>query len=533
MASRRDSRFLLTFFTVLGVVFVIAVYVKLRAYVPAEARENDAQKVQTTSSATEIVVAQDVQVIAPPSTYIMNPNADPVEAAAARAAAEQEKLLSAPLPAGPAPTITKPPVVSTPAARRPAGTVPVAQPGGASSRMASAGRDAAQRASQQSNVTQSSRSNGPSTSHEPGSTTTRTDTPKENPKDPTSDTTPPQLVSVDFAPPAIQDGEETVLTIAATDDLSGVRVISGTIATPTGGLQGFALQRESPESPRYTTRIAVPKDAPEGLWHITYLSLSDNAGNTATLSSNQGTLAAAGFRVSSSKSDTKAPTLSAVWLDRVAMRAGEKNTVFVQASDEGTGINLISGVFQSPGKFARIGFGCHAGEQAWACDFTPPASADCGEWKLEQIQLQDKANNMATIRSDNPLIQAIRLNMGGNDCDSKPPELQSLVLDRGGVSNAEKSTIGVTATVMDDLSGVASISGQVTGPSSPKGTPRLYFSMSAGGDPNIWVGQIIVPALAAKGQWEVAWIQILDKANNLKTYSRSDPVLQRAVFGVQ
>jgi len=533
MASRRNSRFLPIFFTVLGVVFIIAVYVKLRAHVPAAASESAVTQVQTTSSVAETVVSQqDVQVIAPPSTYSMNPNADPIEAAAARAAAEQEKLLSAPLAAAPPVTTTRPSGgAPTPAVARPAPAT--GAQGSGSPRPAAGGRDAAQRSAQQTNVSQGSRVNGPSSSHEPGGTSTRTDTPREGPKDPTSDTTPPQLISVDFAPPQISDGEETVLTIAATDDLSGVRVISGTIATPTGGLQGFALQRESPESPRYTTRIAVPKDAPEGLWHITYLSLSDNAGNTATLSSNQGTLAAAGFRVSSSKSDTKAPVLSAVWLDRVAMRAGEKNTVFVQATDEGTGINLISGVFQSPGKFARIGFGCHPGDQAWACDFTPPASADCGEWKLEQIQLQDKANNMATVRSDNPLIQAVRLNMGGNDCDSKPPELQSLVLDRGIVSNAEKSTIGVTAMVTDDLSGVASISGQVTGPSSPKGTPRLYFSMSAGGDPNTWVGQIIVPALAAKGQWEVAWIQILDKANNLKTYSRSDPVLQRAIFGVQ
>jgi hypothetical protein len=140
---------------------------------------------------------------------------------------------------------------------------------------------------------------------------------------------------------------------------------------------------------------------------------------------------------------------------------------------------------------------------------------------------------MSTTRSDNPLIAAVRLNMGGNDCDSQPPTMQSIVLDRNVVSNMEKSTIAVTATVSDDMSGVASMSGQVTGPSSPKGTPRLYFSLTAAGDPNTWAGQIIVPNLAAKGQWEIGWIQILDKANNLKTYSRSDPVLHNAVFTVQ
>jgi len=360
-------------------------------------------------------------------------------------------------------------------------------------------------------------------------TTSRGDVPKD-PKDPTSDTTPPQLISVEFNPQQIHDGEETVLSVVATDDLSGVRVISGTIGTPTGGLQGFALQREGDTS-RYVSHIVVPKDAPEGMWRISYLSLSDNAGNTATLSANQGSLAANGFRVISSRSDTKPPVLRAVWLDRPAMRAGEKNIVHVQADDEGTGVNLVSGVFQSPSKFARIGFGCRAADTEWLCDFVPPASADCGEWKLEQIQLQDKANNMSTTRSDNPMIAAVRLTMGGNDCDSQPPQMLSIVLDRTVVT--ANSTITVTANVTDDLSGVASMSCQVTGPTTSKGTPRLYFSLAASSDPNMWVGQLVVPALASKGRWEIAWVQILDKANNLKTYSRSDAVLHNAAFTVQ
>ncbi|MGZ4778857.1 MAG: hypothetical protein ACXV5L_06650, partial [Thermoanaerobaculia bacterium] len=186
----------------------------------------------------------------------------------------------------------------------------------------------------------------------------------------------------------------------------------------------------------------------------------------------------------------------------------------------------------SPSKFARIGFGCRQTEDTWQCDFAPPASADCGEWKLEQIQLQDKANNMSTTRSDNPLIAAVKISMNGADCDSQPPQMLSIVLDRTVVT--ANTTINVTANVTDDLSGVASMSCQVTGPTTPKGTPRLYFSLSASpNDPNTWVGQLQVPNLASKGRWEIAWVQILDKANNLKTYSRTDAVMHNAVFNVQ
>jgi len=42
-----------------------------------------------------------------------------------------------------------------------------------------------------------------------------------------------------------------------------------------------------------------------------------------------------------------------------------------------------------------------------------------------------------------------------------------------------------------------------------------------------------VPRLAAKGLWRVTWIQVLDQAHNLKTYSQGDPAIANAVFNVQ
>ena len=78
---------------------------------------------------------------------------------------------------------------------------------------------------------------------------------KPDPKDPNSDVTAPQLMGVEFVPPAVHDGEETLLAITATDDISGVRTISGNIVSPSGALQGFALQREGEGSNRYFAKI--------------------------------------------------------------------------------------------------------------------------------------------------------------------------------------------------------------------------------------------------------------------------------------
>ncbi|HEX3108341.1 MAG TPA: hypothetical protein VHU41_04535, partial [Thermoanaerobaculia bacterium] len=366
------------------------------------------------------------------------------------------------------------------------------------------------------------------------------DTPSKDPKDPNSDVTAPQLMGIEFVPNSIQDGEETLLAITATDDISGVRTISGNIVSPSGALQGFALQREGEGSNRFLSKILVPKDAASGSWHINYLNLTDNASNSVTLSWQQGAIPQTGaFTVTSSRSDTTPPTLKAVWLDRPSMKVGEKNAVFVQADDDKSGVNLVSGVFLSPSGFARVGFGCRNqdGTNMWTCDLSPPANADCGDWKLEQVQLQDKANNMTAVRTDNAIVAAVRLNITSDMCDNKQPVVQSVTLDTTAVGVPGNVNIMIVAT--DEGSGIASISGQFnyTDKVAP-GTqpPRFFFSCRPSGDPsqNLWTGPIaIVDKHQARGTYRLGSLQVIDKANNVRLYSANDPVIANVAFRVQ
>jgi hypothetical protein len=385
---------------------------------------------------------------------------------------------------------------------------------------------------QQASSSSSSRAQSVQNSGSTGKPATDTTGKRADPNDPSSDTQPPRLIAISFTPAQVHDGEETLLAVQAVDDLSGIRSISGTIVAPSGAVQGFACQREL-DTDRYVARITVPKEAAEGVWHVNYLSLIDNASNAATISSAQGGLPpTASFRVVSSTSDSQGPQLKAIWLDRLAMKAGEKNTIFVNADDDKSGVNLVSGVFLSPAKYARIGFVCRPGTGAWECELSTPTCIDCGDWQLEQVQLQDKANNMTTVRGDNAMVANVRVNISSDRCDSTPPSLQQIGLDRAVVSNAADSVIGVTASASDDMCGIMSMSGQVSGPAGPAGSPRLYFSFTPA-DSQSWTGRITVPRLAAKGMWRITWIQVLDQAHNLKTYSQGDPALAAAAFSVQ
>jgi hypothetical protein len=353
-------------------------------------------------------------------------------------------------------------------------------------------------------------------------------------RDPDSDVAPPQLRGCEFAPAQVQDGEDTIFSAIVVDDLSGVRSVSGVIASPSGAPQGFACQREG-ETDRWVSKISIPKEAAEGTWAVKYLTLSDNASNSVNLNAAQGQLpGSASFRVTSARSDSSGPSLKAIWVERPSMQAGEKNTVFVTAEDDKSGVSLVSGVFLSPSKQARIGFGCRVGTNptTWECAVAPPTCLDCGTWQLEQVQLQDKANNTATFRSDNPLVAPVHVDITGESCDAGAPSVSSLVLDPPVVSNAETSMITVHAIVADDGCGVASLSGQALGPTVSNGA-RLYFSFDPSADGTNFIGHITVPKHAAKGVWTIAWIQALDKGHNLRAYAANDPVIARVTFRVE
>jgi hypothetical protein len=369
------------------------------------------------------------------------------------------------------------------------------------------------------------------------STTTRNEESREPQAedDPETDIIPPQLLTADFSPPQIADGEQTTFSAMVNDNLSGVRSVSGVITSPSGSLQGFACTREG-ETNRFVATISIPKEAPEGTWHVKYLSLSDNASNNINLNQGQGALpGSASFKVTSAASDATGPQLKAVWLDRQAMRAGDKNTLFVQADDDKSGVSLVSGVFVSPAKAARIGFGCREGANAtWECPVTPPSCLDCGVWTLEQIQLQDKANNMTTFRNENnQVVRGVVVDISGDHCDSSPPQVVLMTLNPTVVSNAKASVITVEATMIDEGGCGASTLNASAIPPGGVGGARRPINFMPSQDGQTFVGRLDIPQFAAKGQWTIAWIQALDKGLNLRAYGSSDPVVAKATFRVE
>ena len=523
--------FLPTFFIALGIVFTIAVILRIRSYRTADETGARRSAMSTVADTASVDAANEAVAVAEDPLAVIEGSPSPADYDAP------------PLLVDPAPFVTSRPSATAPAAIGSFSVMPRSRP---------PAEDAAVRAMPQPAPTKSAKSRPSTTSKATGSqqaqqqrsssSVSESGTGSQNPAeppaedDPTSDSAAPRLTVIAFNPEQVADGEETMLIVEAIDDLSGIRSVSGTIIAPSGAVQGFAAQREGATN-RYVSRVRVPVDAAEGLWSVNYLNLMDNASNAATLTSARGQLPpSASFRVLSSRPDSEGPVLDAVWIDRRAMKGGEKNLIFVRATDDNSGVHLISGIFHSPSRQARVGFVCRGGgnDGMWSCELTAPPCADCGEWQLEQLQMQDKANNMTTVRAgQSEKVAAVRVDITSELCDATPPSVETVALDTRMVSNVEQSAIGVIVTLGDDACGVLSVSGQASGPPPAEGAPpRLYFSFTPAGDPHTWNGKLVVQKLAAKGMWRVSFLQVLDRGQNLKTYTQNDPLLAGATFVV-
>ena len=532
----RKNSFLTIFFIALGIVFAVAVWLRLRSYDETSTATQGSTLVTTGATTAALTTSAAAE---PSAGTVHDPGViveattgtNPTASSVAETESERERRYNELLRATPAAT-APPTTYSAP---------------NASAALPSAAESPVKRAAETPVATPRPKPSVPAPAIPLRSSPTPAPKPPETPSYPPpdnssrdrpeddgeSDLIAPQLMSVEFIPGTVQDGESTILAVTAQDNLSGVRSVSGVISGPSGTVQGFACQREG-DSARFVTRVAIPKEAAAGVWALKYLTLTDNASNSVNLNAAQGALPpTATFRVVASASDTTAPSLKSIWVDRPAMRAGDRNTVFVQAEDDKTGVAIVSGVFVSPGKQARLAFGCRPGSTgAWECPLTPPACLDCGVWHLEQLQLQDKANNMATIRADNAILSPVVVDISGDACDANPPALSMLTIEPLVVSNAEGGTLQVRATIADDGCGVASLSGQAV-PQGNVGGQHAYFSMQPSGDGRTFIGTLTIEKLAAKGIWTIAWLQALDKGHNLRAYAATDPIVSRVTFRVE
>jgi hypothetical protein len=358
--------------------------------------------------------------------------------------------------------------------------------------------------------------------------------------DPESDRRPPVLEYLRFDPPETKGGGMSILSVGSTDDLSGVKLIHGSVRSPSGAAIVPFSARGATGGDVFTATIVVPPQAEAGEWFVANLQVVDKAENALTLAFARATVPEGGaLRVVSEESDSTAPEVHRVSMVKDAVDAGEKNQIVVEVDDDRSGVALVTGAFQSPSKSAFIPFSCapNGESSSWQGDVVVPANADCGEWTLRQLRVVDKANNGSFVSMNAPEIGHVGFVVsGGGACDSDPPVVDAMYFEPTIVSNAAAADVVVTVVAHDDVSGVASVSGWIEGPVATDGqSPRISFRCAPDSrDPGApMTARIIVPQHAAMGNWRVTVAQVVDKARNARSYTGHDPALRDARFSVE
>jgi hypothetical protein len=366
------------------------------------------------------------------------------------------------------------------------------------------------------------------------------DTAAEPATDPKSDRQPPALDELRFDPPEIKDGGVAMLTITATDDLSGVKLVSGTVRSPSEAASLAFVAQDAAGSGVFTAAIAIPRKAETGDWFVDTLQIVDGAGNPLTLAFMTTSVPRGGsLRVVSADSDSTAPDVHRITVEKATVDPGDNNRIVVQVDDDRSGVASVTGAFQNPTKSAFIAFTCRPNGEtsSWEADVPVPANADCGEWSLRHLSAVDGADNTALLSPDDPQVGGARFFVsGGGVCDSAPPIIDAMYFSPSIVSNRAAAEITLTATAHDVGSGLATFFGRIEGPASTSGeVARIFFAFSLDkSQPDAPVTTTItVPQYAAKGIWSVSWAQVTDEAHNSQAYYRNDPALAGALFTVE
>jgi hypothetical protein len=241
-------------------------------------------------------------------------------------------------------------------------------------------------------------------------------------EDPESDRHPPVLQFVRFDPAEIRDGGEAVLSVGASDDLSGVKTVFGTVRSPSGAAVAPFLAQDADSGGTFTARITIPRHAEAGEWFVASMQIVDRADNPLNVAFARTTVPPGGvLRVVSEDSDATAPEVHRVTLEKGTVGAGEKNRIVVDVDDDRSGVASVTGSFQSPSKSAFIPFECASnGESPWSGEVAIPANADCCEWTLRLLRVADKANN-TTLLTARAMLNTTGLNSNAPMSLPSPP----------------------------------------------------------------------------------------------------------------
>jgi hypothetical protein len=226
-----------------------------------------------------------------------------------------------------------------------------------------------------------------------------------------TDTTPPSLTGLHFAPDAIDSSQGPAVVqvdFTATDDRSGVNYIELGFLSPSGSIRQAGSARFDPaQSVSRSMTVTFPRFSEAGQWTLNSVFLADAAGNTLVLDAEG--VQRAGIRAKlemKTTPDTIPPSLTSLRFDPEAIdtRRGPASVkVDFTATDDLSGVRSFEVVLESPSGSAKHGASAvfaPATNINESVRVTFPRSSEAGIWKLRSIVVGDAAGNTLVLDAE-------------------------------------------------------------------------------------------------------------------------------------
>lgn len=195
-----------------------------------------------------------------------------------------------------------------------------------------------------------------------------------------------------------EPGDEVVLKVDTTDEQSGIENVYASIQhleSKDYRFWGFSTEVDGQQE----IRFQIPYNALSGEYGIQYLTISDNAGNDLNVFN-----AAATFRVIGGSTDTAAPTLKNISIDKGQYKQGEQVHINIDAEDE-SGVEKVYLYVRH--KQTGVQYNAFATFNGTTFDFNRylPDNAPLGQYEVFAVYLEDSLGNQTNLFNYKPRIE--------------------------------------------------------------------------------------------------------------------------------
>jgi len=338
------------------------------------------------------------------------------------------------------------------------------------------------------------------------------------------DAEPPDILSFDFDPKAVDtstSSQEITAATRLTDDLSGLSSASVRFKSPSGGQSASVSLSPNDRISGdeldgvYEDEMTLPRYSEPGTWKLDYISLSDNVENRKRLSGDDA--AAFGFPTTFRNGHSGALSIS-------GMKFNDLNNNSAKDPDEsglpgwtiellldGEVIDTIEPPSDGTYSFDHLAPGSYTVREVrqagWVQTYPPGGS--------HSVNLVD-ADSTGNDFGNHQIMSE----------DTEPPDILSFDFDPRAINTSTLSQeITFTTRLTDDLSGLDRAQARFESPSESQSVSVSFTSsdrISGNELDGVYSDSMTLPQYSEPGTWELDYVSLYDEVGNRKQLSKDD-----------